>query len=197
MQGPPGDGLAVVDDLADDGGLGLAGEAAELGGGLGVAPAGADAAGPGLEGEDVAGAAQVGGLRGGCGEDAAGQGAVVGRDARGDGGVGGVDAHGVGGAAGVLGAGDHLGQEEVGGAGGGEGRADEARRVPDHEAHLLRRHRVGGDDEVRLVLARGVVEDYEEFAITWNTRPWGRRSVDRTDTTTEGGRERRRGKVLC
>jgi hypothetical protein len=40
--------------------------------------------------------------------------------------------------------------------------------VADHECHLLGCDVVGGDDEVGFVLAGGVVEDDEEFAIAWN-----------------------------
>ena len=44
--------------------------------------------------------------------------------------------------------------------------------MADQEGHLLGRDGLGRDDEVGFVLARGVVEDYDEFAIAWDERGW-------------------------
>lgn len=41
----------------------------------------------------------------------------------------------------------------------GQGRADDARAVPDDEGHLLLGHQLGRDDEISLVLPVGVVDD--------------------------------------
>lgn len=146
VDGLAGDRLTVVDNLADGGGLDLAGEAAELGGGLGVSLALAHASRPRPEGEDVAGAAQARGLGGRIGEHAAGEGAVAGADARGHGVVGGVDGERVGGSARVLVGRDHLRQLERLGECRAERCADEPGRVPHHEAHLLRRQVLRRDD---------------------------------------------------
>lgn len=144
--GLAGGRLAVLDELGDGGGRVLAGQAAELDGGLGVADALADAAGGSAQGQDVAGAdeARRGGL--GVGQEAAAEGAVVGADARGDGVVGGVDGDGVGGAAGVLAGRDHDGQLQGVGARGHDGGADEAGGVAHHPGHLLGGDVLGGDD---------------------------------------------------
>lgn len=167
QDGLAGNVVGVVDNLANGGDGLLAGEAAELGGGLGVAVAGADAAGDGAQREDVAGAAQVGRGGFGVGEGAAGESTVVGADAGGGERVLGVNGDGVGGAARVLGVGDHGWEAEGGRAVGRHGHADVARRVADHPAHLLGGDVLGGDDEVAFVFAAGVVEDEEELAIAW------------------------------
>lgn len=148
---------AIIYDLADDGGGVLSGEPAEVDGSLGVAGALADAALFGLEGQDVAGAAEGGDGGVGVGKGAAGEGAVVGGDAGGDGRVAGVHGDGVGGAADVLGAGDHLRQLEGLGAGGEDGGADVARGVADHEGELLGRGVFRGEDEICFIFAPGVV----------------------------------------
>lgn len=166
MHGPSRNDLAIVDNLADDAGLGLAGQATELGGSLGMAVAGSHAAGSSAQRQDMAGPAQARRRGGGIGEDAADEGAVVGADAGGDGGVGGVDRDSVGGAARVFAALDHGRQAEGIGAGVGDGRADVAGRVAHHPGHLLGGDGFGGDDEVGFVFARGVVEHDEEFAST-------------------------------
>lgn len=169
-QGLALDLLAVLDQLADDGGLGEPGEAAEVDARLGVAGPLPDAALLGAQREDVAGPAEVVGLDVGAGQRPAGQGAVVGADARGDAGVGAVDAERVGGALGVLRVHHHLRQLEGLGQGLGDGRADQARRVPHHEGHLLGRDVLGGDDQVAFVLAGGIIEDDHKFAIAWRVR---------------------------
>lgn len=173
MHRPSRNDLAIVDNLADDAGLRLAGQATELGGSLGVAVAGSHAAGSSSQRQHMAGAAQAGRRRGRVGEDAADEGAVVGADAGGDGGVGGVNGDGVGGASGVFAALDHGRQAEGVGAGVGDGRADVAGRVAHHPGHLLGGDGFGGDDEVGFVFARGVVEHDEEFASTWIWRGKG------------------------
>lgn len=166
--GLPGLGLAVVDQLGNGRGGLLAREAAELDGGFGVACPLADAAGEGAQGEDVAGADEARGAGVGVGEEAAAEGSVVGADARGDGLVGGVDGDGVGGAAGILAGGNHDGELEGVGAGGQDGRADEARGVADHPGHLLCCDVLGGNDQVGFIFAAGVVEDQDEFASAWS-----------------------------
>lgn len=158
--------LAIVNNLADDAGLGLAGQATELGGSLGMAVAGAHAAGRRAQRQNMAGPAQARGRGGRVGEDAADEGAVVGADAGGDGGVSGVDGDCVGGAAGVLAVLDHGRQAEGVGAGVCDGRADVAGGVAHHPGHLLGGDGFGGDDEVGFVFARGVVEHDEELAST-------------------------------
>lgn len=67
-------------------------------------------------------------------------------DARGHAGMRGVDGDGVGCGARVLVVGYHLGEREVDGALGEDGRADETRGVSHHEGHLLRGDGFGGDD---------------------------------------------------
>ncbi|KUI53009.1 hypothetical protein VP1G_10552 [Cytospora mali] len=108
-------------------------------------------------------------------------GAVARADARRDRGVGRVDGQGVGGGAGVLVAGHHLREVEGLGELGDEGRAYVARGVSDHEGHLLGRDVLGRDDQVGLVLAAWVVEDYYELAITCGriplVQPWPSRGV--------------------
>ena len=39
--------------------------------------------------------------------------------------------------------------------------------MADHEGHLLGGYGLGGDDEVCFVFAAGVVNDYDELAISW------------------------------
>jgi hypothetical protein len=62
---------------------------------------------------------------------------------------------------------DHLREAERRGALREERGADEARRVAHHEGHLLGRDGLGGDDQVGFVLARRVVEDYDELAVSY------------------------------
>ncbi|KAH6605805.1 hypothetical protein Trco_004958 [Trichoderma cornu-damae] len=186
--GLAGDFLAVVDNLADDSRLSLAGKAAELGGGLGMAVPGTDTAGGGAQRQDMAGPAEAGGRGGGVGEDAACEGAVVGADAGGDGGVGGVDGDCVGGAARILAVLDHGRQFEGIGAGVGDGRADEARRVAHHPGHLLGGDGVGGDDEVGFVLTGRVVEHDEELASACRGG-WGGSKNDLRKASMESGME--------
>lgn len=159
--------LTIVNHLADGGSLDLAGEAAELGGGLSVTWALTNATGTGSEGEDVTRAAEALWAGGGVGERPAGEGAVAGADAGGHGGVGRVDGHGVGGSTRVLVVGNHLGEVEGGGEGWGERCADVARRVTDEESHLLGRDVLSGDDQICLVFTGRVVEDDEELAISY------------------------------
>ena len=101
--------------------------------------------------------------------------AIVRADARADGGVRGVDGDGVGGAVGVGvgGGGDHGREVEEGGAGGGEGRAEVARGVPDEEGGFGGAEVSGGYDQVAFVFAGGGVEDDEEVA----GGCWGGREV--------------------
>lgn len=89
-------------------------ESAELDGSLGVTCAFAHSAGPRLQRDDVAGAAEGVNLRGGGGESAAGQRAVFGGDTGCHGVVGGVDGDCVGCALGVGVFGYHLREGEAG-----------------------------------------------------------------------------------
>lgn len=157
--------LGIINDFANGSDGLFAGKTAEFRSGLGVAVAGADAAGDGAQREDVARTAQVGGCGLWVGEGAAGEGAIVCADAGGGEGVFGVDGDGVGGAARVLGVGDHGRKVEGSGAVGGHGHADVARGVTDHPTHLFGSDVLSGDNQVALVFAARVVEDEEEFAI--------------------------------
>jgi hypothetical protein len=111
------------------------------------------AAGARAQGEDVARTSQALGLGGGVGEDIADERAVAGADAGGHGGVGTVNGDGVSGSAGVLVVGNHLREAEGDGKRGREGGADETGGVANEEAHLLRGHILGGDNEIGLVFA--------------------------------------------
>lgn len=159
-----GDGMPIVDQLGDDGDLGLAGQATKFHGGLGVAGTLADASADGSQGEYVAGPPEMGGAGVGIGQGSAGRGSIVGRDAGGEGGVMGIDADGVGGPVGVGVVDDHLGQIQGGGPVGGEGCADDAAGVADHKGHLLGGDMLGRDDEVALVLAGWGIQHDDEVA---------------------------------
>ena len=92
-----------------------------------------------------------------------GGGAVGGRDA-GGGAVAGVDADGEGGAL-DLGVGrDHQREVELLDPLRGEGHADQPGGVGQEEGDLLRGDRVGGHDQVALVLAVLVVHDDDDLA---------------------------------
>lgn len=111
----PRDLLAVVDNLAYGSGLCLAGEAAEIDGGFGVASPRPHTARGGTERQDVPGAAKARGRGVRIGQRPDGQGAVAGTDARGDGRIGGIDGDGIRGAPRVLAVDNHLRQlEELG-----------------------------------------------------------------------------------
>lgn len=151
-----------------------------------MAITGTDSARSSAQRQNMAGTTQASSGRGGIGQHAAHEGAVVGADACGDGGVGGIDGDCVGGAARVLGVLDHGRQVEGVGAGVGDGGADEAGGVADHPGHLLGGDGVGGDDEVGLVFAGGIVEHDEEFASTC------RAEVSQLAGTGRGEEERKR-----
>ena len=70
-----------------------------------------------------------------------------------------VDGDSEGGAVGVGIVCDHLWQAKAVCQRCGHGRADDARRVPDEEGHLLGGHGVRSDDDIPLVLALGVIHD--------------------------------------
>ncbi len=98
--------------------------------------------------------------------------AVVRRDAR-------RRAHGVDGnrvrrpfGLGGLVLGDHLRELQGKGQGGGDGGADEAAGVLDHEGHFVGGHVLGGEDEVAFVFARGGVEDDDEGAVFFGRLGW-------------------------
>ena len=140
------------------------GQACEVCAGLGVAGAAQHAPVLGVEGVDVARAAEVGGLGRGVGQVAYGGGAVGGADA--------------GGAALELIDGDgewraehggvvlHLvGQLQLHGAADGDGCAQDAAPLAEHEVDLLGGDHLGGGDEVALILAVLVIDDDDELAL--------------------------------
>ncbi len=180
---------SVLDQLADDGSGSLAGKQAKVHGGLGVAPPLAHATGPGPQGEHVSRPPDAVRPRGGVGQRAAGERAVVGADARRHGRVGAVDRDGVGGAAKVFVVRHHLREAEVEGARRRDGRADQTRAVPDHEGHLLRRYILRRDDQVGLVLTARVVEDNDELAISYGAKAVRRKSPPFRRSAKSGQRE--------
>ena len=74
--------------------------------------------------------------------------------------------HGICGASGILAVRDHRREVQLVSEGGEDRRADVARGVADHESHLLGRHICRRDDQVAFILAREVVQDDDEFAIS-------------------------------
>ena len=58
-----------------------------------------------------------------------------------------------------------MGQVELFAAREGDGRAEHATRVLEHEVHFLGRNLLGGNNEVALVFAVLVVNDNDEFAL--------------------------------
>ncbi len=161
--GDAGHFAVVAHDFADDAGGIEAGHAGEIDGGFCLAGADEDAAAAGAEGEDVAGAGEVGG--GGIWRDGGldGVGAVGGGDSGGDAfagfnglSEGGAEAGGV-----VLRHGEEA--EEVG-ALLGEGEADEAAAVAGHEINGFRRGELGGEGEVAFVLTVLVVYNNDHAA---------------------------------
>jgi hypothetical protein len=88
-------------------------------------------------------------------------------DTRRDAGIRGVDADGVGGLIRVRVVGDHLWEVQGCGARDGERGAQVAGAVADHEGGFGGGQGGRGDDEVAFVLARGGVEDDDEFVVGW------------------------------
>ncbi len=156
-------GSVVVHDFADDAGGGEFGEGCEVDGGFGVSGAAEDAAGHGLEREDVAGLDEGVGFRGGIGEEADGVGAVCGGDAGGDA-LCGIDGDGEGGFHAFAVAASHLGEVEFFGAFDGDGGADEAAGVDGHEVDHFGGAEGGSADEVGFVFAGRVIGDDDEAA---------------------------------
>ena len=137
--------------------------AGQVDGGLGVSRTGQDAAVLGVEGIDVAGAAEVGGTALGIGEGTDGSGTVVAADPRGaafeqiDGDGEGRTEH-----AGVV---LHLvGQLEGIAALYGDGGTQDAASFAQHEVHVFGRDEFGSHDEVAFVFAVFVVDDNDEAA---------------------------------
>ncbi|CAM5344126.1 hypothetical protein SVIOM74S_08567 [Streptomyces violarus] len=152
-------------DLDDRAGRAQAREAGEVDGGLGVAVARQDPAGPGAQREDVAGADEVVGAGDAVGEQLEGGGAVGGRDAgahavRG-GGVDGDRERGLHRLGVVL---DHLRELQAIQLLALHRGADQAAALAHHEGDDLGGRLLGGDDEVALVLAVLVVDDHDRAA---------------------------------
>ena len=150
--------LVLGHDLAEHPGRGEAGGPGQVDGRLGVPGPLEHATHPVAQGEDVSRPVQVGGLGGGVDEGADGGGAVGGRDTRG-GAVPEVDAHREGGALGLGVGRDHERQLELVGPLGQQRHADHARGVRQEEGDVLGGGRLGGHDEVTLVLPVLVVHD--------------------------------------
>lgn len=121
------------------------------------------AAGHGLERENVTGLDEVVGAGCGIGQQADAEGAV----GRGDAGadvLGGIDRDREGGAMALAVAAGHLGEFELFGAFGGDGRADQAAAVNGHEGNRGGAAKRGGGDEVGLVFAAWVIDDDDDAA---------------------------------
>ena len=156
---------AVEDELAEHARGSTTGEPGEVDGCLGVTDALQHAAGPGAQREDVPGTVERLGADRRVGERPQGCGAVRGRDA-GRGPLGEVDGDGERRAVrlGVLVGADHRGEVEVVAPLAGQPDADDAGGVTDEERDRLGRGRVGGHDQVALVLAVLVVGDDDDLA---------------------------------
>ena len=156
--------VLLADDLAEHAGRPQAGEDGEVHRGLGVAGPAQHAAVLGPQRHDVAGSGEVGRRRVGVRQQPDGVRAVGRRDAGADA-LAGVDGDRVRGAAPVLVDPEHRRQVEPVGVGLGDGHADVAGGVPDHEGDQLRRRELGGEDQVALVLAVLVVDDDDGAAV--------------------------------
>ena len=159
--GHAGHRAVVVDDFRQHARRTQPRQPREIDGGLGVAGAAQHAAVAVAQRENVAGPGEV--ARAGCrrfGEQADGPGAVGGGDARGDA-LGGIDADRVGRAhpLGVGGERGHQRQFEPVEVRAFHRHADDAAGVLDHEGDALGGGFLGGEDEVALVFAVGVVGD--------------------------------------
>ena len=153
----------VIDQFAEDAdGIEL-GETAQVDGGLGMAGAHQDAAVPGDQREDVAGAHEVLGADIGIEDGAHRVAALLGGDAGGQA-LAVVDGDGEGGRQRRLVVGDHGLQVEPAGVGRGDRRADDAGGVADDEGELFRRRVFGGEDQVALVLPVVVVGHHHDLA---------------------------------
>ncbi|GAA3308165.1 hypothetical protein GCM10020295_69330 [Streptomyces cinereospinus] len=155
----------LTGDLDDGAGRTQTGEAGEVDRGLGVAVAGEDAAGPGAQREDVAGADEVGGL-GGAAREQLERGRPVGRGDAGGHPVGGGGVHrdGERGAHRLGVVLDHLRQPQPVQFLALHRGADQAAALAHHEGDDLGGRLLGGDDEVALVLAVLVVDDDDRAA---------------------------------
>lgn len=158
-------GAVLGHDFDDDAGGLESGEAAEVDGAFGLAGAFEDPPTAGAEGEDVAGAGEVGGASGRVDEEFDGGGAFGGGDAGGDAEAGvTVDGDGEGGAegGGVIGG---LGVEvETVAVFGGEGDAEDAAGLFEHEVDDVGGDELCGADEVAFVFAVFIVDEYDHAA---------------------------------
>ena len=173
----------LVHDLADDAGRVQAGEPGEVDGRLGLAGAASTPPSRARSGKTWPGLTRSCGVdvRVDCDLDRAR--AVGGGDAGGHA-LAGLDRHRERGAERRLVVLGHLAQAELVAALLGQAEADQAARVRGHEVDRLGRRELGGDDEVALVLAVGVVDDDDELAV-----------ADVLDRLLDRG-ERRRGSAL-
>ena len=158
----PRHGPVVVHDLAQDTDRLTVGQGAEVHRGLGVAGPLEHAAGPGPQRKDVARPGELGPLAGVVGQRNHRGRSIRGRDSR-RGALDEVDRHGEGGSHRLGVVHHHEWQVECVGPLVGHRGTDHAAGVADHEGHLLRRHGVGGDDEVALVLTILVVDHDQEL----------------------------------
>ena len=160
--GHPGHGPVVVHDLAQDTDRLTVGQGAEVYGGLRVAGPLEHAACTGPQRKDVARPGELGPTPAAVGQRHHGGRPVRGRDSRG-GALGQVDRHREGGPHRLGVVHHHERQVQCIGPLIGHRGTDHATGVADHEGHLLRRHGVGGDDQVALVLTILVVDHDQEL----------------------------------
>ena len=149
------------DDLPDDGHRLLPGEGHQVQCGLGVSGTDQDAAVATPQREDVPRTAQLPGCGGRVGERTEGAGPVGGRHTGAAVAVVDGDRERRAVRIGVVALGDHRRQAQRIGTLGGHRGAEDAGGVPHDERHLLGGDGRGGQDQVTLVLAVGVVDDHD------------------------------------
>ena len=173
--GDAGHGAVVVHDLAQHTARCEPGHAGEVDGRLGVTGPLEHATLGVAPREDVTGPGEISGAGVGSDERLDGGGAIGSRDP-GAGAVAIVDAEGERGALRLGVVAHHEGDLELVEPLTGERRADDARGVTHEECAGLWRGRLGGHDEIALVLAVLVVDDHDDLA-----------AGDRCDSLRDGG----------
>ena len=143
--------------------LGKAGKTAEVDSGLGMAGTDEDTALTSLKREHVAGTTEIDGLAGRIGNGTRRDATLHGGDARGGGDM--VDADGEGSLVVVAVVGDHLRQVQPLAQHTAHGHADKSLGERCHEVDILCGGKLGRTDEVALVLAVGVVDNKDTFAL--------------------------------